>query len=88
MDPTIQTAAQKSAESKADKMADIIMKQNAAVAAQLEACAAMLHSIGKPDLFQNRHYDWDDVLGLLAELAPTPNAEQALEFAREWGDRT
>lgn len=84
MDPLIQTAADESA----SRHADHIVILNRAVKLILDNCRASLVKIGKPDLFQNRHYDWDDVLGLLAELAPTPNAEQALEFAREWGDRT
>ena len=84
MDPLIQTAA----DGTAAKMANAIVKHNQHIATQIEGCIAMLRFLGKPDLFQNRYYDWDDVLGLLAELAPTPNAEQAREFAREWGDRT
>jgi len=88
MDPLIQTPAQEAAENAATIMADKILIDNSRVGLAIEVCIAKLQELGKPDLFQNRHYDWDDVLSLLAELAPTPNAEQAREFAIEWGNRT
>ena len=88
MDPLIQTPAQEAAENAAEQMAADIVAQNRRIKAAMLRCAEILRAIGKPDLFQNKHYDWDDVLSLLAELAPTPNADQAHDFAIEWGNRT
>ena len=88
MDPTIQTPAQEAAESAADKMAADIVAQNREIRRVLQSCRAQLDAIGKPDLFQCKGYDWDDMLDMLSDITPTPNAKEAREFAAEWGNRT
>ena len=62
------------------------MTDNRAIAAKIGQLRQALLDMGEPDLFQCKGYDWDDMMGLLVDITPTPNPVTALEFAQEWGD--
>jgi len=88
MDPLIQTPAQEAAESAADKMAADIVADNAEIARLLSECLHAIFRNGKPDLFQCVGYAWEDMLDMLTDITPTPDAKAAHDFAIEWGNRT
>ena len=83
MDPTIQTPAEEARVARIEERAAEIVTANARIAKALMRAVIGLRLFGKPALFQNKHYDWDDVVGLLKDMAPTPNAEQARAFVAE-----
>jgi len=86
MDQTIQTPAEEASAARIDKDATIIMLRNKVIKLIIDDCRASLIRVGKPEMFQNKHYDWNDVVGLLGDMAPTPNAEQARAFVAERED--
>lgn len=64
----------------AAKMTAGIVKDNAEIQRLLTECRRAIFCIGQPDVFQCKGYDWNDMMGLLVDITPTPNAEQARAF--------
>lgn len=86
MDPTIQTPAEEAKETRIEECAAEIVAANAQIAKVLVRALITLKTLGKPDIFQCKGYDWDDMMGLLVDITPTPNTEQARAFVAERGD--